>query len=1103
MGGRNRIGTVRRLALLASAASVLQTAPSFAADLTINTATSTPIDTATGDGTGSGNITVNPGGSITVNGPTAITLNSNNSVSNAGLITNVQETNAVGILGLTTRNGVANNISGTISNLGSITIPGPQTVAQDSFNAGIKVSGLGTFTGNIINSRLIACSDSACSNPTTAITTNGTILVGGNASYGMLVQSNVVGSFTNLGQITAPGDRSYGMALVGHLTGNFLANGVITTPGTGSVGAYIGGGIDGLATVSGVVNAGQGATLTSTNGVTYTTLAPTPSVATVWLASDVTQGLLLTGNQITLANEALDRITAAITSPADSSVIGVGGPGILIAQGGLNTTLANITIGSGTDTGGYSIRSQGNIQIDGTVSGLAASAISVHGTSDGTGTFLSILSGGIWNDKGDIQGVAQDARAVGILIGNYGVVSRIQNDGDIIVSSVDTTSNALTNAAGTKGGPAYGILVDTLGSLPSFNNAGNIDVIADGPNTNAYGVVDLSGTLTSFTNSGLINPSLQLGNTGRLIGVDLSANTSGVTLTNTGTIIGDVNLGAGNTSVAVTGTSASITGNLTFQAGTTKTGTSTFNMNAGTVFGVIDMGNGNGTFTLTNGANASGGLAQGTGSITMSVDASQLKLLSTHPINASTATFTNASTVTFDINNSASALSGGILESAGAVSFSANSKITAAFTGLIDGTQTITLIHAGSLSLGAPLSQVASAPSSYINQASFSLSPTDPNTLLLNVRRKTASELGLGSNMSALYNTFSTALNQDVPLVTAISAIQTADDFNKSLQQLMPDTSGAIQQAALNNQDMASGAIRRRLVGVAKNGMPDHASGDVSSFWAQALGDFGDQKARGEQAGFDIWGLGIAFGADMPTFDNTTDIGFSITETWHSADLRVFHHSPIQFYNSQANLYGRYSGEALYVQANVGGGYNSYSQERHIAIGTISRTASGSWKGYEYGGELEVGYATRVSAYELTPYLRGSYLKNHENAYTETGGGTGVNLTVGAREPENARASAGFTLDRDFPIYYDSYVEAELRGSYTREFLNDPYGVTAQFATGPSFTNFSNARSPDRVSAGFGFAHKDSYSSVSLDYDAELASGYLAHKFAITARFRF
>ena len=113
-------------------------------------------------------------------------------------------------------------------------------------------------------------------------------------------------------------------------------------------------------------------------------------------------------------------------------------------------------------------------------------------------------------------------------------------------------------------------------------------------------------------------------------------------------------------------------------------------------------------------------------------------------------------------------------------------------------------------------------------------------------------------------------------------------------------------------------------------------------------------------------------------------------------------------------------------------------------------------------------------------------------------------MTLASRTGQNGRATAGFTLDRDFPIYYDSYIEAELRGSFTREFKNDPIAVTAQFvAAGSTFTTYSNPRSPNRASVGLGFAHKDSYSSVSVDYDAEIANGYMGHVAAVTARFRF
>ncbi len=1105
MGGRKRVGTVRSLLLLATATSALNASISVAADLTITDARSAAVDTTTGDGTGPGNIIIQSAGSVTVPNGTAVTVNSSNTLNNQGSITNNGESNSNGVVVLTTKNGVANNITGSVTNLGTIGVVGPAITSAaaktDVFNNGIIVTGLGTFTGDIVNDNVVVHDTTT---NTDTVSQAGSIVTSGNKSVGVKIESNMIGNLTNRGSIAVNGIGSYAIATTGHITGNFTNLGSITASDTDDVGAYIGGGVDGNVFISGAIVTGTGPQLTTTNGINLITIPALPSKAGLWIASDVTKGIILTGNRLTLADEAKDPTTAAAVIPPDASInVTGGGPAILITQGGLNTTLANITVGSTADNGNYSIKNQGNLIVTGSISGLATSVISVAGTSSNGVNYTSTLNGGIWNDKGNFQTQSTDATAIGINVGNYGSVTRFQNDGDVLVTALDSSSNSLTNVAGTKGGPAYGVFIDTFGSLPSITNTGNIIVTAQGPNNNAYGIVDRSGTLTSITNSGLINTVLQDGNAGKLFAIDVSANTTGVNINNTGTIIGNVLIGSGNSTLTLTGTGASITGAVTFQSGATKSGNNIFTMDAGTTFGLVNLGNGNHTVTLTNGAKATGGLAQGTGTLTLSVDSSQLAIFNAHPLITTSASFTGTSVVTFDVNDTTASPTNGILQSSGTVTFGANAKLTAAYTSLIDGQKVITVVKANQLVLGAPLSQIATSPNSYINASTFSLSPTDANTLLLTVRRKSATELGLGANTTAIYNAFTGALNQDTPVVTAVSALQNKDDFTKAVRQLMPDTSGATLQGALNNQDMAAGAIRRRLVGVAKNGMPDHAAGDVASFWAQALGDYGDQRAHGEQAGFDIWGLGVAFGADLPAFDNTTNIGFALTETWHSINLQVARHSPLEFYNSQADLYARYNGEALYVQAIAGGGYNSYNQMRHVDFGGLTRIADGKWKGYEYGATVETGYAMRIDAYQLTPYVRASYLKHHENGYAENSGGTGIDLTVNARDVDNARASSGFTLTRDFPIYYDSYVEAELRANYTREFKNDPFGVTARYAVGPAFTNFSDPRSPNRANVGFGVAHKDSYSSVSVDYDAEISKGYLSHMMSITARFRF
>ena len=1098
MGGRYRIGTVTRLLLLASAASVAPHA--YAGDLTVTGERATAIETRNADGNGPGNIVIQASANVSVTAPTVVTVNSSNKLTNSGTITNLQTTNATGVLITTTQNGFANNLTSGFVNNSGINVLGPEdndpTKTPDGFNTGLRLEGLGTFTGDIINESVAGGS---AENPTL---TSGSILIGGNGSFGMRLGADIIGSVINRGSIIVDGDNSYGIAAINNISGVFTQGGIVTTGGANSVGVYLGGGVSGPAVFNGSITAGTTQQLSSPNGVTVITIPARTAKAGVWVASSLDGGMLLTGNRMTRAQETANPTAATAATPSDASIAIVGGTPLLITQGGLNPTARNIVVGAGQD-GGFSIKNQGNILGDGTVKDLPATAIDIHGMAVGGQVFTTHLPGGIWNDRGNIEIAAQDAQAIGINIGAYGLVSRIQNDGDILVNSVDTTTNALTGVAGTKGGNAYGILIDSAAALDSFGNSGIFAVQAQGPASNAYGVLDLSGSLATIANAGLINTSIQPGGTGKFIAIDVSRNTSGVTVNNTGTIIGDVLLGASSSSVTLVGKDASIVGNITFQAGATNSGTSTLTMDGGLVTGVVNLGNGAHTVNLRNGAKATGGFGQGTGTVALSVDASNMTILSSQPLNASNAAFTGASTLTFNIDNSAATATTGILRSTGTVSFASTARVTAAITGLIDGTKVISVIRAKSLVLGAPLSTIASSPNSYINATNFSISPTDPNTLLLTVSRKTATQLGLGQNMSAIYNGFTTALNADVPLVTALSALQTREEFENGLRRLMPDSSGALQQAALNNQEMAAGAIRRRLVGVAKNGMPDHATGDIPSFWAQAIGDYSDQSAHGEQNGFDIWGLGIAFGADTPILDNSTNVGFSFTETWHSANLKVSTRSPIEFYNTQLNFYSRYTGNDFYLQAFAGGGYNSYNQERNVVIGSVSRLAIGKWTGYEYGGTVEAGMFTRLGNTEITPFLRASYLRNHENGYTERSGGAGIDLTVAPRNAQVGRASAGLTIDRDFPVFYDSYVEAEFRANYTRDFMNDPYAVRARFATGPEFVNFSSPRSPNRANVGLGIAHKDSYSSVSVDYDAEYAKGYLAHKAAITARFRF
>src|SRR4051812_18183702 len=139
--GRYNIGRVGHFVLLASAVA-LCAQTSNAGDLTITNNRTTTADTATGDGAGPGNIIIQTNGSVSLSGDAAVVLNSNNTVTNNGSISNGLEAGASGVFVLTTTNGAANNITGNVSNVGSINVLGPPSNGPlangDVFNVGIN-----------------------------------------------------------------------------------------------------------------------------------------------------------------------------------------------------------------------------------------------------------------------------------------------------------------------------------------------------------------------------------------------------------------------------------------------------------------------------------------------------------------------------------------------------------------------------------------------------------------------------------------------------------------------------------------------------------------------------------------------------------------------------------------------------------------------------------------------------------------------------------------------------------------------------------------------------------------------------------------------------
>jgi len=225
-----------KVRLLLGAAAPLVFALPAVAQVTISTATTTPVQTATASSGAPSDITISsPSGTVapTTTNTTAVTVNSSNDITNNGAITfnNLNDTVGVRILpGLTGSYGG----SGSISLVEDYTrvddasdtdteLDGP--LAQGSNRYGILLEPGGTFTGDI---RI-----DATNNVTTPV--GGSITIEGNNSAGVSLQSNLNGSYVQNGAVSVTGSNTIGVDIRGDVSGNVQIGSQAVTTGTAGV----------------------------------------------------------------------------------------------------------------------------------------------------------------------------------------------------------------------------------------------------------------------------------------------------------------------------------------------------------------------------------------------------------------------------------------------------------------------------------------------------------------------------------------------------------------------------------------------------------------------------------------------------------------------------------------------------------------------------------------------------------------------------------------------------------------------------------------------------------------------------------------------------
>jgi hypothetical protein len=1066
--------------------------------LTISSDTSTPVATATAVSGGPGDITLNTGVTFTIKDTTpAMTLNSNNNISNAGTITSSNINNATAIL-------VQGPFTGTVSNTGSISIGESYTPSTDSSTGltqapyaspsstgriGINVTG--PLTGSINNS--------------------GSIGVQGNNSVGIQIDSTVTAVPLTQGAATVPpvifggsaainGDHNVGLLITpnGHIAGadwnpgSVYVNGTIAMKGLGSVGVQSQGQIDGALRVYGSISTTGYAITTREAGQVLTNVQKTPSLVQQGGSALVVQGNVAGGVFLaapppgTAAGSVADldgdgvadgvEGTSTLTTYGSAPTVQIGGPSA-ITLGNFGPTVA------GSYDNAYGLIMEGTVSAQGIWDGVSANAVDIGAGGAGVN-----LNGGL-RVAGVVSATSYQANATAIHLEQGVTGGAILNQGSIAATVTSAGVNSAT-----------AVQIDPGATIGALNNYGTIAATVNGDSANAIAVVDKGGGISSVLNQGVISTTLTPALpgeavTGKSVALDLSANTTGVTLTQsqnstnlsvTPAIAGDVFLGSGSNKVDIE--NGTMRGALALSPA----------LAPGQDPSTVAPAN----LIINNSSTYIGALTYAGNQLTVDVQSGVLRDNSPTALGLTTLHVGGTSTLGVALDPAHNTWTQ--FNVSGTATFDAGANITATVLSTPNlGGQTFTIVKAGTLNVGTiDSSLLTSLP--YLFNGSIH-TDTVANTISLNIVPKTPAQMGFNKAETAAFPGVYAALPQDANIQTAILSAPDRPTLVSTYDQLLPSSSGDVFNTALGMSKAVSRAASDRFDYTNQPTGDDEDEGDLvtTGFWAsefysglwqnKADNNAYHSAALGVIGGYDFGGTGftISAGSSNITIPNQPGDGLNSTSVVEGG----FYASP------------RFG--ALSIDARVGAAYLTVSNHRNLAAtivsgdlsnsSNITRSAEGHWTGYDFTGHLGVGvdlYASKHLFFE--PKVYADVFHMHEGAYTEKNGGLGYDYSVSQRDSTQTNGAASLVTGLKFGNLF--VISPQVEVGYDKVLTGGPGATTARFAYGgPTFTVPAN-QIGGAAMGRFTVRGDGNYVHFSLQAGGEYSSSY--HSLDAKAVFR-
>ncbi len=1000
------------------------------AQTVISTRVTTPVATATANNGQPDALRIASNGTVAPTAGAAVTVNSSHNVTNEGAIEIRGASNATGLL-------VNPGTTTTVVSSGRITIDEDYTatdadkdgdldgpLAQGTNRFGIRLAPGGQVTGNL--------------------DTSGTMTVEGNASAGIAADSRLVGSLAATGTLSVTGDDSYGIR-TGDVTGNLRLAGSIDVRGGHALGVVVGGNVGGAMSVQGTISASG-----------YRTTAR-PADTSKLDADDLLQGgpaLQVAGS---VAGGILFDIPPVDTNANDPDEDKDGTPdasegrAALTSFGQAPALLVgaidrNVTVGAiAGEANGHGLVNRGTIVGDGVYTGVAANAVQIGGL----GREVAI-AGGLTN-SGTIRASAFNGSATGLRVGERASVPEIRNGGTLLAEGASTATTR-----------SRALVIDPNATVTTIRNSGTIDARATGAGS-ATAIADLSGGLRLVENTNVITAT-GAASAAANVAIDARANAGGITVRQAsagGTnppasrIQGAVLLGAGSDTLDIA--AGSVAGQVAFGSGdnrlvlanaATLTGDVGFGAGADRVTlggsaqltGALDFGGGADQLTLSGTARYRGTVS-GAGGASIIVNSGRFELANTGTV--ALGSLTVGQGAVFGVSIDAATGTGTLATVAGTASFAAGSQLQVRVTeiGQIEGR--FTVLRAGTLS-GTPTLSMEASLLPYLYRGQLATG-TPANELAVEIRRKTASELGLNRAQAGAYAAVYQAFLADRDIGNVFLGYGDQKRFLDAYGALLPDHAGGVFEAAtLGSRSTA------RFLADPRAPFADHGRW---GFWLQQSG-WGTDKGRGQSASYEVRGWGFAGGAEAITGAGNFGLSLAYLDSENRSGTNS---NGVDLSQYEVGGYWRLTRGAFRAWARGSAGFLQLDADRvfkgsTVAGKTVTRAATASWDAMLYTGALGASYELGLGRFVLRPTVGIDYHRLTEDGYTEAGTGAGGNLTVARRSSDEFAGTASATLGYLFGRTDAGWLRVELEGG-RRQILGGRLGDTvARFGTGQSFT---------------------------------------------------